>query len=74
MPVNVCRLKKNTLKLHLYFQGGKKVNEYVTQMFNLYTYVMHAIKARNKCPDADITKALDPIAMTKPGGEGSAGG
>ncbi len=28
----------------------------------------------NILPDAELTKALDPIAMTKPGGEGSAGG
>jgi len=25
-------------------------------------------------PEAELTKALDPFAMTKPGGEGSAGG
>jgi len=36
--------------------------------------VRELCREKNILPEAELTKALDPFEMTKPGGEGSAGG
>jgi fumarate hydratase class II len=36
--------------------------------------VREICREKNVLPEAELTAALDPVAMTEPGGEGSAGG
>ena len=36
--------------------------------------VREICREKKVVPEAELTRALDPIAMTEPGGEGAAGG
>jgi fumarate hydratase class II len=54
--------------------GYDKAAEIAKESAKTGQTVRQICRDRNILPEAELTKALDPIEMTKPGGEGSAGG
>jgi fumarate hydratase class II len=54
--------------------GYDKAAEIAKESARTGRTVREIAKERNVLPEAELTKALDPVAMTEPGGEGSAGG
>lgn len=54
--------------------GYDKAAEIAKESSKTGKTVRELCREKNILPEAELTKALDPIEMTKPGGEGSAGG
>lgn len=54
--------------------GYDKAAEIAKESAKTGKTVRQLCREKNVLPEAELTAALDPIAMTRPGGEGSAGG
>ena len=54
--------------------GYDRASEIAKESATTGKTVREISKSKNLMTDSELDKALDPIAMTKPGGEGSAGG
>ena len=54
--------------------GYDKAAEIAKESAKTGQTVREICRAWKILPDAELAKALDPIAMTRPGGEGAAGG
>lgn len=54
--------------------GYDKAAEIAKESAKTGRTVRELCREKNLLPEAELTAALDPIAMTKPGGEGAAGG
>ncbi|HEY2123130.1 MAG TPA: class II fumarate hydratase [Chthoniobacterales bacterium] len=54
--------------------GYDRASEIAKESATTGKTVREISKSKNLMTDSELEKALDPIAMTKPGGEGSAGG
>ena len=54
--------------------GYDKAAEIAKESAKTGKTVRELCREKQVLPEAELNKALDPVEMTKPGGEGSAGG